>query len=62
MRRHDVVKKRFRKKLIRQVLFSDNMFAQISALVLLAKYNDPEAGWLLETLVENQLIFKISKK
>ena len=52
------LKKQFNKKLMKQALFSDNIFTQMTALILLLENDDPESGWLLETLLKNKLIFK----
>ena len=62
MRNRNSIKKQFTQKLIQQALFGDNIFAQITALALLSKNNDPETGWLLQTLIDNELVFKIRRR
>jgi hypothetical protein len=46
------------KKLLKQALFGENAFAQITALILLSKNSEPEMGWLLEMLLKNERIFR----
>lgn len=53
-----ILKKQISKKLLKQALFGENVFAQIAALILLSKNGDPEMGWLLETLLKSERIFK----
>ena len=52
------LKKQISKKLLKQALFGDSGFARIKALIRLSENGDPEVGWLLETLLENEKISK----
>lgn len=48
------LKKTVSQKLLKQALFGESGFARITALIRLSENGDPEAGWLLETLLENE--------
>jgi hypothetical protein len=57
-----LLKKQLNKKLIDQALFSENIFTKLTALMLLSQNGDPEIGWLLETLIENERVFKFGPR
>jgi hypothetical protein len=57
-----LLKEQLTKKLINQALFSENIFTKLTALMLLSQKGDPEIGWLLETLIENERVFKFGPR
>jgi hypothetical protein len=52
-------KKQISKKLLKQALFGENGCTQLTALILLSQNADPEMGWLLETVLKSDRIFKL---
>ncbi len=57
-----LLKEQLNRKLINQALFGENIFTKLTALMLLSRNGDPEIGWLLETLIENERIFKFKRR